>query len=74
MLYQQGKYQEAQPNLERAAELLPDDAELQYLLGQNLEKLNRFPEARAAYEKALAIKPDYADAQAALNWLSDQGH
>ncbi|MFN8512099.1 MAG: protein kinase [Chloroflexia bacterium] len=74
VLYQQGKYQEAQPNLERAAELLPDDAELQYLLGQNLEKLNRFPEARAAYEKALAIKPDYADAQAALKRLSDQGH
>jgi Flp pilus assembly protein TadD len=74
MLYRQGRYTDAEPEFEKAAQLVPDDPGVQSWLGSNLEKLQRFPEARAAYERALAIDPNYQDAKDGLARLTSQGH
>ena len=71
--YQERKYDEAQPNFEQAAKLVPNYPDLHYQMGQNLEQLQRYPEARVAYERALTIDPNYAEAQQALERLRQQG-
>ena len=38
------------------------DAYALYNRGRSLQELKRFDEALASYDKALALKPDYADA------------
>jgi tetratricopeptide (TPR) repeat protein len=59
-LAMQGKV--ALPALERAAHLLPDDAEAQSNLGNALRALGRFDEAAACHRRAITISPDYAEA------------
>ncbi|MDP2829657.1 MAG: tetratricopeptide repeat protein, partial [Sulfuricellaceae bacterium] len=56
----QGK--EALPVLQKAIELLPNDAEAHFNLGNSLGKLGQFDGAVASYRRALGIKPDYAEA------------
>lgn len=63
-LHVQGK--DALPALQRAAELLPDDAEVHNSLGNVLMALGRNDEAMASYRRALAIKHDFADAHSNL--------
>jgi predicted O-linked N-acetylglucosamine transferase (SPINDLY family) len=48
--------------LQKAAGLLPDDAETQNNLGVAFFSAGRLNEAVASYRRALAIRPDYAEA------------
>ena len=59
-LYAQGK--EALPALQKATELLPDDAEAHSNLGTILKDLGRLEEAVESCRRALKIRPDYAEA------------
>jgi predicted O-linked N-acetylglucosamine transferase (SPINDLY family) len=54
----QGK--ESLPALQKAAELLPDYAEVHSNLGNALQNLRRLDDAVASYRRALEIKPDFA--------------
>jgi tetratricopeptide (TPR) repeat protein len=56
----QGK--DALPALEKAAELLPTDAEAQTNLGNGLRARRLLDRALASHQRALALKPDYAQA------------
>src|SRR5206468_862534 len=47
---------------QKAIQLKPDYAEAWYALGEALERLDRSPEAAAAYQKALDLKPNYFEA------------
>ena len=58
-LQMQGK--DALPAFQKAAELMPDDAEAHYNLGVMLKNAGRFEEAVASYRRALKIRPDSAD-------------
>lgn len=60
----QGK--EALQALERAATLLPQDAEAQLNLANALRAVGRLEDAVACYRRALKISPDVAAAQVAL--------
>ncbi len=56
----QGK--DSLPALQKATELLPDDAEAHYNLGNTLKELARPEEAAASYRQALRIKPGFVEA------------
>ena len=56
----QDKY--ALPALQKATELLPDDAEVRNTLGNVLKDLGQLRAAAASYRRAVEIKPDYTDA------------
>lgn len=58
--YMQGRYEDAVRELERAVDLLKDspDAVIYEHLGDAYVKVGRMQDARAAYEKALQLKPD----------------
>ena len=49
----QGDAEAAQTAFERAEELLPKSAVASFSLGQNLMTLNRWPDAAAAFERAI---------------------
>jgi protein O-GlcNAc transferase len=59
---QQGLWLEALQPLQRAAELLPNDAESQFNLGLAYQNQRRFEDAGSTYLRALELKPDYAEA------------
>lgn len=61
----------AEPLVARILSYDDADAGAWYLLGRARDALGRVPEARAAYEAALLRDPALADAQAALERLSD---
>ncbi|MDE2260609.1 MAG: tetratricopeptide repeat protein, partial [Betaproteobacteria bacterium] len=63
-LQMQGK--DAVPALQKATELLPDDAEAHYNLGNVLKDLGQLDEAMASYRRAIGIKPDFAEAHSNL--------
>ena len=48
--------------LQKAAELLPDDAEAHYNLGTVLKDLGQLDDAVTSYRRALDINPDFAEA------------
>jgi len=48
--------------IERAIELSPNSAAFFSNRGNGLKDLKRFEEARASYDRALALKPDFAEA------------
>ena len=54
------------PALQKAAELLPDDADAHSNLGNALKDLRQLDDAVASYRRALEIKPDYAEAHCNL--------
>ena len=60
----QGK--DALPALQRATELLPDDAEAPNNLGLALKNLGQLDNAVASFRRALQIKADYAEAHCNL--------
>ncbi|MDD5299166.1 MAG: tetratricopeptide repeat protein [Gallionella sp.] len=71
-LQMQGK--DSLPALRKATELLPDDADAHYNLGNTLMMLGRLDEAEASYRCALRIQPDYVDAYYNLgNTLRNMG-
>ena len=53
------KYEEAERDLEQAANENPNDANMWFALGVVKENLEKSDEAAAAYEKSLAIDPDF---------------
>lgn len=53
------KYEEAERDLEQAANENPNDANMWFALGVVKENLKKSDEAAAAYEKSLAIDPDF---------------
>ena len=61
-----GKYKEASLQLERAIELQPGYADVQYSLGCLYEKLHKIEESRERFEKALEINPRYFRARVML--------
>lgn len=62
-------YAEALKHFEAAAALKPDNAGLQYACGQALAKLGRKDEARARFEAALKLQPDFEPVKKALEDL-----
>ena len=65
---------EALPALQRATELLPDDAEAHSNLGNALRGIGQLDDAVESYRRALEIKPDFAGALSNLgNVLQDLG-
>ncbi|HET7811992.1 MAG TPA: tetratricopeptide repeat protein [Steroidobacteraceae bacterium] len=62
---------EAEAALAKAAEHAPWDAATLTEYGVTLRQAGKFAEARAAYEKALAVNPDYAPAHRNLAVLLD---
>jgi tetratricopeptide (TPR) repeat protein len=72
--YQKGIYQSAISQFQEALRLnqragAPDESELHYHLGLAYQKANQLPLARQQLEKAVKLKPDYADARKALSEL-----
>ncbi|KQP15351.1 hypothetical protein ASF45_29770, partial [Pseudorhodoferax sp. Leaf265] len=61
MLQAQGRQHDALLAKQRAAELLPDDAETLSNLGRAHFELEQRPAAIAALRKALALRPDHAE-------------
>ncbi len=57
-----GKFEEARKLGERASEMLPGDAEVQFNIGDAFEKRGDLEAALTHYERALKIEPDYAEA------------
>jgi len=53
------KYEEAERDLEKAANESPNDANMWFALGVVKENLEKSDEAAAAYEKSLAIDPEF---------------
>jgi len=63
VLFQQmGQNADALAPMQKAAALLPGDAEMHNNLGIVLQELCRLGEAEASYRRALQIRPDYAEA------------
>ncbi len=63
----QGRDELADSILDQALEVDPNRAELHYLDGERLKtEPGRLREALAAYEKAVELRPDYAEARMAL--------
>lgn len=75
MVYgQMGRIEEALAPMQKAAALLPDDAEAHYNLCVTLRKLGRAAEAEASCRRALEINPDFAMAHCNLgDFLQDLG-
>lgn len=61
--YAAGRYEAALSAFEAAARADPGNAPLHFNIGATLRMLNRSAEARAAHERAIAIRPDFAMAQ-----------
>lgn len=70
-LFNLDRFDEAEPKFREAIERDSDGnyASAHYGLGRTLEELGRIDEARAAYEAALAIDPDYPNVQEQLDGL-----
>jgi len=63
----QGRDELADSILDQAMQVDPDVAELHFLQGEKLRaEPGRLREAMAAYERAVQLRPDYAEAQMAL--------
>jgi Flp pilus assembly protein TadD len=74
MLLARGQTAEAMEHFRRAAEFIPDDAEVQMNLGTALATQGQTTEAIEHYRKALELKPDYAKAHYNLaNIFAAQG-
>ena len=67
-----GKYEEARKLGEQAAEVLVNDAEVQFNLGDAFEKLGELSTAFGHYERALKLDPIYAEAWNKLGRVSEK--
>ena len=67
--YQKGQYGAAVDLFQRAIRISPGQAAAYSNLGLALQKLKKFDQALASYERALSIKPDFVEAQQSLEAL-----
>ena len=67
--FEAGDYPEAERLFRESLALLPDDAETHTNLGAALGQMGRYREARASFEKALALNPQHKAARAYLTQL-----
>jgi tetratricopeptide (TPR) repeat protein len=72
VLKQQGRQQEALEPLTRAVELMPDNAEAHFNLGNCLSDQARFADAESCYRRALNVKKDYLAAHFNLGSVLQQ--
>ena len=63
ILKKQNRHAAALTAQQRAAELMPEDAEVQYNLGNTLLQQGRNDQAELSYRRALHVNPDYVEAQ-----------
>ena len=66
----QGK--DALPTFQKAALLMPDDAEAHYNLGVVQKGQGKLEDAATSYKRAIALNPDYADAHSNLGNIQQQ--
>jgi len=71
LVEQQGDLQQAAIDFGRGAELQPTPEAFLHL-GRSLAHLDRNSEARLAFENALKLRPDFGDAQSALDSLGSK--
>ena len=57
-----GRSAEALPSMQKAAELLPTDANVFCIIGTIFESLGKITNAESSYLKAIELRPDYAEA------------
>jgi tetratricopeptide (TPR) repeat protein len=69
MLYGQRPVSEVMPHAQRAVGLLPNEAEAHYILARCYEDVANEKGARRHYERALELRPGYAEAQKKLKRL-----
>jgi len=69
LLHQRERHPESVPLLERSLALAPGNALYRNNLAGVLKELGRFGEAERLYREALALKPDYPDAEVNLAML-----
>ncbi len=72
LLYRAGRLPDAVTAGRRAAELKPDDVDMLNFLGAMFMQAGKADEARGAYEKSLAVKPDQPGITEALRQLGGQ--
>ncbi|MBU2091440.1 MAG: tetratricopeptide repeat protein, partial [Alphaproteobacteria bacterium] len=65
-LYQQGRYDDAVRQLERAIELRPGDPTINDHLGDAYWKVGRRVEARFQWQRVLTLKPEDAELEASV--------
>ncbi len=65
-LRRSGMFEEAIRNYQKASEMDPADEALHFNMGRAYKEWGKSGEAREALQKALAIKPDFKEAQALL--------
>ncbi|HEX3665779.1 MAG TPA: sulfotransferase [Rhizomicrobium sp.] len=68
---QHGRPADALEDLARARSLAPDDALISNAFGLCLVRLNRFRDARTAFQEATRQQPDFAPAHFNLGWVSE---
>ena len=66
LLKQTGRTIESLFAMQKAAQLMPQDAEAQSNLGVTLQELGRLKEAESSQRQAIALKPGYAEAHSNL--------
>lgn len=66
LYYAMAEYDKSNAALDEAIRYYGQHEALYYLKGQNYEQLQQWHKARAAYECALAMKPDFPEASTAL--------
>lgn len=70
ILYQRGKFAEAHPLLERAAQALPDVQEIQFHLGMARIKMGMLDDATSALQRATTGEADYRGKELAKQELA----
>ena len=64
--------EEALEELKRAADLVPNDADIQFYLGRVYLELGNVREARLCFENALRLNPDDREAARLLGRMPDE--
>lgn len=69
LLQQLGRLPEAEADLTRAAEMLPDNATVWLVLAETRARQRQFDAAAEAYGQVITLRPDAAEAHAGLGYM-----